>query len=280
VRLSDVTIGWIDVDVLRSLFIMRESVMYNVLEIVECGLCSGTGWESVEGKGARPCRCRTSERRRQLLGAARIPKRYAECSFENYHPQGPPSSPDFLSQAYALRDAKYLVDEYPNLDTGLLLMGQCGVGKTHIAISVARGLINKGLPCLFFDFRDLLKEIQASYNSVSYTSELKVLEPVYATEVLILDELGAAKPSDWVLDTMTQIINTRYNDRKMTIFTTNYLDNTANDGEETLTDRIGYRLRSRLYEMCKAVLIRGEDFRIKFREKRGGIRDTAKPPSI
>jgi DNA replication protein DnaC len=241
--------------------------MYNVLELAECELCRGTGWESVQGKGARPCSCRIFDRRGQLLAGARIPKRYAECLFDNYHPQGPPASPDFLSQAYALRDAKYLVDEYPNLDTGLLLMGPCGVGKTHIAISVAKGLINKGVPCLFYDFRDLLKEIQASYHLVSHTSELKVLEPVYVAEVLILDELGATKPTDWARDIMTQIISTRYNDRKMTLFTTNYLDEDANPGEETLTDRIGYRLRSRLYEMCKAVLIRGEDFRIKIREK-------------
>jgi DNA replication protein DnaC len=245
--------------------------MHNVVEFAECQLCSGTGWESVEGKGARPCRCRAVERRRQLLADARIPKRYAECSFENYHPQGPPASPDFLSQAYALRDAKFIVDQYPNLDTGLLLIGPCGVGKTHIVISVARGLVNKGVPCLFYDFRDLLKEIQESYNQGSHSTELKVLEPVYAAEVLILDELGAAKPTDWACDTMTQIINIRYNDKKLTIFTTNYLDEAANPNEETLTDRIGYRLRSRLYEMCKVVLIRGEDFRIKIGEKRGGI---------
>jgi DNA replication protein DnaC len=244
--------------------------MHNIVEFAECQLCSGTGWESVEGRGARPCRCRIFERRRQLLAGARIPKRYAECLFENYHPQGPPASPDFLSQAYALRDAKYLVDEYPNLDTGLLLMGSCGVGKTHIAISVAKGLINKGVPCLFYDFRDLLKEIQESYNQGAHSTELKVLEPVYATEALILDELGAANATDWARDTMTQIINTRYNDRKMTVFTTNYHDEPLNPGEETLTDRIGYRLRSRLYEMCKVVLIKGEDFRIRNGERRRG----------
>jgi DNA replication protein DnaC len=127
------------------------------------------------------------------------------------------------------------------------------------------------VPCLFYDFRDLLKEIQESYNQGSHSTELKVLEPVYAAEVLILDELGATKPTDWVCDTMTQIINTRYNDRKMTIFTTNYLDEAVNPSEETLTDRIGYRLRSRLHEMCKIVLIRGEDFRIKIGERRGGV---------
>jgi len=178
--------------------------------------------------------------------------------------------PNFLSQAYALRDAKHLVDEYPNLDIGLLLIGPCGVGKTHLATAIIKALmLNKGVNCLFYDFRDLLKEIQDSYNPVSQSSELKVLEPVYEAEVLVLDELGASKPTDWVRDTMTQIINTRYNDRKVTIFTSNYLDEITTPGEETLTDRVGVRLRSRLHEMCKVVMLRGDDYRLKIRNNRG-----------
>ena len=110
----------------------------------------------------------------------------------------------------------------------------------------------------------LLKEIQNSYNPISQTSELKVLTPVIEAEVLVLDELGATKPTDWVRDTMMQIINTRYNDHKLTIFTTNYLDRRRTERDETLEDRIGVRLRSRLYEMCKTVIIEGEDFRQSF----------------
>jgi DNA replication protein DnaC len=102
----------------------------------------------------------------------------------------------------------------------------------------------------------LLKQIQDSYNPVSKSSELKVLAPVYEADVLILDELGASVPTDWVRDTMYQIINKRYNDNKLTIFTTNYSDK----GNE-LEERITYRLRSRLYEMCTNVVIDGEDYR-------------------
>ena len=118
--------------------------------------------------------------------------------------------------------------------------------------------------------RDLLKEIQDSYNPVSNSTELRVLEPVYQAEVLVLDELGALKPTDWVRDTMTQIINTRYNDRKVTIFTTNYLDESETpNNEETLTDRVGVRLRSRLHEMCKVVKIKGQDYRLKISNNKG-----------
>src|SRR5262249_22366534 len=235
-----------------------------------CECCSGTGWELVEGKGVRPCRCRTAERRGQTLSASQIPKRYENCSFDNYHPQGPPTSANFLSQAYALRDSKHLVDEFPNIDVGVMFLGPCGVGKTHLATAIIRALIRlKGVTCLFYDFRDLLKEIQDSYNPISQMTELRVLQPVYTAEVLVLDELGASKPTDWVRDTMTQIINTRYNDKKTTVFTSNYQDEPDNPNEETLTDRVGVRLRSRLHEMCKVVNIKGEDYRLKIAHNRG-----------
>jgi DNA replication protein DnaC len=235
-----------------------------------CETCQSTGWEFVEGKGVRPCTQCSGDRRKDHLAAARIPKRYENCSFDNYVPQGLHTTPNFLAQAYALRDSKHLVDEYPNLDIGLLFIGPCGVGKTHLATAIILALIKKkGVSCLFYDFRDLLKEIQDSYNPVSQTSELRVLAPVYEAEVLVLDELGASKPTDWVRDTMTQIINKRYNEKKVTIFTSNYLDAPSAPNEETLTDRVGYRLRSRLHEMCKIIQITGDDYRLKIRNNRG-----------
>ncbi len=96
-----------------------------------------------------------------------------------------------------------------------------------------------------------------------------MLAPIYESEVLVLDELGASKPTEWVRETMTQIINTRYNDKKVTIFTTNYLDEPGTPHEESLTDRVGVRLRSRLHEMCKVVSVKGDDFRLKIRHNRG-----------
>lgn len=117
------------------------------------------------------------------------------------------------------------------------------------------------MPCLFYEFGALLKEIQNSYNPVSQATELKVFAPVYETEVLVLDELGASKPTDWVRDTMMQIIGARYNERRLTIFITNYSDARRAPAEETLEDRVGVRLRSRLYEVCRTVIIEGEDYR-------------------
>ena len=221
-----------------------------------CPLCFGTGLEVVAGKGARRCRCRAEGRRAKLFEAARIPPRYERCSLANYQ-----VAPGNGTQLRAFNYAFKLVDEYPAVDRGLLFMGPVGTGKTHLSTAILRGLIQKGVPCLFYEFGALLKEIQNSYNPVSQTSELKVLAPVYETEVLVLDELGAVKPTDWVRDTMTQVINTRYNDKKLTIFTTNYTDTRRQRSEETLEDRVGARLRSRLYEMCKTVAVEGEDYR-------------------
>jgi DNA replication protein DnaC len=224
-----------------------------------CLRCYGTGMEVVPGKGARRCECRKQDDRAKLYEAARIPSRYRECSLSNYH-----LTPGNGSQLQAFNYAFKLVDKYPAVDRGLLLMGTVGVGKTHLSAAILRGLVEKGVPCLFYEFGALLKEIQNSFNPVSQISELKVLAPVYEADVLVLDELGASKPTEWVRDTMMQIIGTRYNERRLTIFTTNYLDRRHQPSEETLEDRIGVRLRSRLYEMCKTVIIEGEDFRRKF----------------
>lgn len=223
-----------------------------------CRFCFGSGMEIVPGKGARRCRCRTKQNLAKLFEAARIPRRYSECSLQNFYPAAGNGT-----QLRAFNYAFRLVREYPAVDRGLVFMGPCGVGKTHLSVAIIRGLLEKGIPCVFYEFGSLLKEIQNSYNPISQTSELKVLAPVFEAEVLVLDELGASKPTDWVRDTMMQIINTRYNDRKLTIFTTNYLEGRRSERDETLEDRIGVRLRSRLFEMCKTVQIEGEDYRKK-----------------
>jgi DNA replication protein DnaC len=143
-------------------------------------------------------------------------------------------------------------------------MGTCGVGKTHLSVAVLRGLIEKGVSCLFYECGALLKEIQDTYNPASQASESKLLSPVCEAEVLVLDELGAVKPTDWTRDTMAQVIGRRYNDRRLTVVTTNYPDERLSPHGETFEERVGVRLRSRLYEMCRTVVVDGKDYRRRF----------------
>ncbi len=221
-----------------------------------CPRCGGSGWEPASADGAvRRCRCQGTARIERLLAEARIPKRYEHCDLDSYKPNDE-------SQKKAKIYVQRFLDKYPNIDIGLLFLGTCGVGKTHLAVALLKqAIVEKGDPGLFYDFRDLLREIQASWNSISQSSELDVLRPVLEAKILVLDELGANKPTEWVRDTIMHIINCRYNDKRLTIFTSNYLDHPVNLGEETLSSRIGVRLRSRLYEMCREIEIHGADFR-------------------
>jgi DNA replication protein DnaC len=206
-----------------------------------------------------------------LLSAARIPKRYEHCELSNFEFDGP-----HRNLAGARLAACKFVEEYPLDNTGLLLIGSIGTGKTHLAVGTIKELVvSKGIPCLFYDYRELLKQIQNSYNDSVKATELEVLRPVFEAEVLVLDELGAVKPTEWVWDTVSLILNSRYNDNRTTIITTNYPDDAARDSSgssefaraqraarsETLGDRIGDRMRSRLHEMCRIVKMEGQDFR-------------------
>jgi len=240
-----------------------------------CPICEGAGLRVVQRDGrqfAEDCECRLKERATRRLGRAGIPRRYEHCTLESYDTVAPWSH---RSLGAALMRARKFVESYPleTAGTGLLLTGSIGVGKTHLAVGILQSLVaERGATGLFYDYRDLLKQVQNSYNATVRETELEVLRPVFEAEVLVLDELGAAKPTDWVWDTVAHILNTRYNDRRTTIITTNYANlgplgtETGPRGlmrEETLGDRIGERMRSRLQEMCVVVEMQGEDFRQK-----------------
>jgi DNA replication protein DnaC len=254
-----------------------------VKTIVEiCPLCEGTGWKALPARpgGSRDrrvtrCDCQLRARNQNLLAAARIPKRYEHCELASYTADFPGAHP---SLAFAHLTAVKFAQEYdPRDGTGLLIIGKIGTGKTHLAVGITKELIlNKGASCIFYDYRELLKEIQNSYNSTVQTTELDVLRPIFETEVLVLDELGAVKPTEWVWDTVSLILNSRYNDNRTTIITTNYGNGQSAEADErqgnkrlnreqTLGDRIGDRMRSRLLEMCRVISMEGEDFRQKYR---------------
>jgi DNA replication protein DnaC len=241
-----------------------------------CSLCEGSGLRVVQEDGrqvARACECRIERRVARMLERAHIPRRYEHCTLDNYES-------GFRGADKSLKSARLMmqrfVEGYP-VETegkGLLLTGDIGVGKTHVAVGLLKELITRrGVSGLFYDYRELLKEVQNSYNRDVSATELSILRPVFEAEVLVLDELGAAKPTEWVWDTVAQILNSRYNERRTTIITTNYANEASLVGasqdspvkramrDETLGDRIGERMLSRLQEMCVVVEMRGKDFR-------------------
>ena len=252
-----------------------------------CTLCRGTGWKLVArpdgaaGSVAVACDCGMQDRATRVMERARIPKRYEHCDFESYVTDLTDGKTWMAQHAQSLKQAKLLtqgfVRDYPgSSEKGLLFIGPSGVGKTHLGVAALKELIQRGHAGLFCDYRELLKEIQASYNPASESTEMKILEPIRTVEILVLDDLGASKPSDWVRDIVGIVLNARYNENRTTIITTNYLDNPATEGEtarlpngklilptreDSLEQRIGSRMRSRLYEMCRTVEVSAPDFR-------------------
>src|SRR5579864_1236595 len=256
------------------------------MALENCTICKGTGWKMVArpdgaGRMAVACDCGMEERAGRVVERARVPKRYEHCDFESYVTDLTDGKTWTSAHAQSLKQAKLLtqafVREYPGAgEKGLLFIGPSGVGKTHLAVAALKELIHRGHAGLFCDYRELLKEIQASYNPASESTEMKILEPIRTVEILVLDDLGASKPSDWVRDIVGIVLNARYNENRTTIITTNYLDNPVSEGEATrlpsgklvpptredsLEQRIGARMRSRLYEMCRTVEIYAPDFR-------------------
>lgn len=233
-----------------------------------CLVCGGTGWKAIEMEGVRSvarCDCFEHSRLDKLFARAGVPARYEACSFESFNG---------LTEGLRLNKAVLMkfVEEYPAADCGLLLLGRCGVGKTHLAVAVLRALVyRREVEGIFYDFRELLRKIQNSYNAASQGSEMEILKPVLKSPIFVLDDLGAERPTEWVRDTFAYILNSRYNRKLTTIITTNFEDRvretrTIGDGtrvptEESLEDRIGVRLRSRLHEMCKVIELEGDDYR-------------------
>lgn len=228
-----------------------------------CTKCNGTGWIIKSRKGqefASRCECQARDLILSKGQSANIPLRFLGAELDWYQPD--PQNP---SQKRAKNTIGKFIQDYPAVGEGLLLQGSIGLGKTRLLCSIGFELIKKmDVDVYYIDWNDLVREMKTGEDHASrdFQAINQLMNRLIVVELLLFDELGASKVSPWVNDNIYYVFNRRYNLKKTTVCATNFYDDPS-DGKESLTQRIGDRIRSRLYEMTRVVEINGEDFRQK-----------------
>jgi DNA replication protein DnaC len=223
------------------------------MPICEVGVCDGSGWIEVDEMTARPCECRAikSKRKQSRRLGTGIPKRFRGVGFDR--------QPIVDMDPALTREIRVFVrDVNPNLDKGrgLWLFGDVGTGKTSLAMLVSKAALEAGRSVAIYSMPRLLSDIKETYEDKSERSYMELFERLVGVDLLHIDDLGAEKRTDWVLEQLYSIINERWQEQRSIIVTTNLVD------VDELREQIGPRTVSRLHEMCDLIPIMGRDRRM------------------
>jgi DNA replication protein DnaC len=234
-----------------------------------CPACQNQGHILVtdeEGNAyARACDCRFLDQRIARFNEARIPARFARTSLDDYKERDPTQK----KAKYAFLQYR---DDYTAGQRGLLVWGKPGVGKTHLVCSLMSYLtLERGISCRYVEFMQLIFDLKKDFAEGRWESS--TLSPLLSVEVLLIDELGKGRNSEWEIAVLDELVSSRYNSGKTLLATSNYLPRatpgvaapvTMEGGMRipgTLDERLGDRIFSRLTEMCQFMEVTGDDYR-------------------
>jgi DNA replication protein DnaC len=219
------------------------------------GICDGSGLVIDETTNtAYDCRCRD-----QLIARAKarnlsavIPRRYRDVAFER-----PPVTEMDRDVVRTTRDFTDSIDDQLQAGRGLWFMGPVGTGKTTLAMLVSKAALETGRSVAIYSLPRLLNEIRDTHRAER--SHIDLLNRLTAVDLLHVDDVGAERKNEWVLEELYSIVNSRYEEQRSIVITTNI------DDHDALCEQIGARTVSRLTEMCQEMLLPGEDRRFEAR---------------
>ncbi|MGH3261285.1 MAG: ATP-binding protein, partial [Trebonia sp.] len=218
-------------------------------------LCDGSGFRyDLETNTAYDCRCRPQRvaRAKARNLSAVIPRRYRDVAFER-----PPVTELDPQIVAATRRYANTIDDQLDAGRGLWFMGPVGTGKTTLAMLVSRAASDAGRSVAIYSLPRLLNEIRDTHRAER--SHVDLLDRLTAVDLLHIDDVGAQRTTDWVLEELYSIVNARYEDKRSIVITTNILD------REALCEQITPRTVSRLTEMCDELPLLGHDHRMDLR---------------